>query len=71
MLAQTTNMSLTTIPTPVNLIHTGRSPQLVQNRIYYHWVRIREITAYSYSVAHSRHIKEGHVWEAVSPFPIC
>jgi hypothetical protein len=70
MSAQITNTSVAAIPIPVDLIRIGRRLQPLQNRIYYHWARIREIKAYSYSAAHSRQVKEGLLREAVSLFAI-
>jgi hypothetical protein len=73
MSAQVTNPAATTIPAPVDVICTTRQGlQTLQKQIYYHWAGIREIKMYSYSVTHSRQVKEGIVREAVSsPSTIC
>ena len=73
MCAQATNPFATRIPSPADVIHTTRwGVQTLQKWIYYHWARIREIKAYSYSVTNSREVKEGTVHEAVSsPTILC
>ena len=73
MSTQAMNPFATGIPSPADVICTTHwGVQTLQKRIYYHWTRIREIKAYSYSITNSREVKEGTVCEAVSsPTILC